>query len=64
MPPKCPYCNEELEYTGLRRNSQNEGDYYYETWEGYCPKCNKRFYWDEVYIFSCCDNLEEVKELE
>lgn len=63
MPPKCPYCNEELEYTELRRN-QNEGDYYYETWEGRCPKCQKDFYWDEVYNFSHCDNLEEIKELE
>ena len=63
MPPKCPYCNEELEYTELRR-SQNEGDYYYETWEGQCPKCRKDFYWDEVYNFASCENLEEVQELE
>lgn len=63
MPPKCPYCNEELEYTECCRN-QNEGDYYYETWEGYCPNCNKNFFWDEVYTFSHCDNLEEEEELE
>lgn len=63
MPPKCPYCNEELEYTELRR-SQNECDYYYETWEGHCPKCQRDFYWDEVYNFAYCDNLEEIKELE
>ena len=63
MPPKCPYCNEELEYTELCR-SQNEGDYYFETWEGRCPKCLKDFYWDEVFNFSHCDNLEEIKELE
>ena len=43
MSPKCPYCNEELKYTELRR-SQNEGDYYFETWEGRCPKCLKDFY--------------------
>ena len=63
MPPKCPYCNEELEYEE-RIKDQNEGDYYYETWRGHCPKCEKGFYWDEVYNFSCCDNLEEVEELE
>lgn len=63
MPPKCPYCNEELEYDE-RVNDQNCGDYYYETWRGYCPKCKKEFYWDEVYNFSHCDNLEEIKELE
>jgi hypothetical protein len=43
---------------------QNAGDYYYETWRGYCPKCNKTFQWDEMYNFSYCDNLEEIKELE
>ena len=42
MPPKCPYCNIELEYEERMRD-QNEGDYYYETWRGYCPKCNKTF---------------------
>ena len=63
MPPKCPYCNEELEYTELRR-SQNEGDYYYETWEGRCPQCQKDFYWDEVFNYFHCDNLEEAPELE
>ena len=42
MPPKCPYCNEELTYTELYR-SQTEGNYYYETWEGQCPKCQKNF---------------------
>ena len=63
MPPKCPYCNVELEYEERMRD-QNEGDYYYETWRGYCPKCNRTFQWDEVYNFSCCDNLEEIKELE
>lgn len=63
MPPKCPHCNEELEYDE-RTSAQNFGDYYYETWHGYCPKCGKGFYWDEVYNFSCCDNLEEEKELE
>lgn len=33
MPPKCPYCNEELEYAELCHN-ETEGNYYYETWEG------------------------------
>jgi primosomal protein N' len=63
MPPKCPHCEVELEYEE-RINDQNCGDYYYETWHGYCPKCKKRFYWDEVYNFSRCDNLEEEKGLE
>lgn len=63
MPPKCPYCNEELEYTE-KHYSQNEGDYYYEQWEGYCPKCNRDFLWNEIYNFACCENLEEIKELE
>ena len=63
MPPKCPHCKVELEYEERMRD-QNEGDYYYETWRGHCPKCNKTFQWDEVYNFSYCDSLEEVKELE
>lgn len=63
MPPKCPYCNVELNYEE-REKDQNCGDYYYETWRGYCPKCEREFYWDEVYNFSRCDNLEEVEELE
>lgn len=63
MPPKCPYCNEELNYEE-RLYDQNEGDYYYEIWRGYCPKCNKTFQWDEVYNFAYCDSLEEIKELE
>ena len=61
MPPKCPYCNEELDYIE-QRDYQNLGDYCYFTWEGYCPKCNRTFYWDEVYNFAGCENLEEVVE--
>ena len=63
MPPKCPYCNEELEYTECCQ-SRNDGDYYLETWGGFCPKCHRNFFWDEIYNFSRCDNLEEVEELE
>ena len=63
MPPRCPYCNEELEYEE-RWHSNNEGDYYYETWAGNCPQCKRKFSWDEIYTFSNCDNLEEIKELE
>ena len=63
MPPKCPYCNVELEYEE-RMTSQNYGNYYSERWTGYCPQCQKNFNWDEVYNFSHCDNLEEIKELE
>lgn len=63
MPPKCPYCNEELDYEELI-NRMNECDYYYEQWKGFCPKCNRTFFWDEIYTFSHCDNLEEAKELE
>lgn len=62
MPQKCPHCNVELNYEE-REKDQNCGDYYYETWRGYCPKCKKEFYWDEVYNFSCCDNLEETKRV-
>ena len=63
MLPKCPYCNEELEYTELCR-AKNKGDYYYETWEGQCPKCQKNFYFGKVYNFSYCEILKEIKELE
>lgn len=47
MPPKCPYCNAELKYAKLC-HAQNKENYYYETWEGYCPICNKTFFWDEI----------------
>ncbi len=63
MLPKCPYCNEELDYDE-QINFVNEGDYCYNTWRGFCPKCNRTFIWDEVYNFSHCDNLEEEEELE
>lgn len=61
MPLKCPYCNVELEYAQLA-NSANGGDYYYEQWRGFCPKCGKNFHWNEIYIFSHCDSLEEIKK--
>lgn len=60
MPPKCPYCNEELNYEELI-NHVNECDYCYDTWRGFCPKCNRTFIWNEVYNFSHCDNLERVR---
>lgn len=63
MPPKCPYCNEELDYEE-QIDHRTESDYCYDTWRGFCPKCNRTFIWDEVYNFSHCDNLEEEKELE
>lgn len=63
MPPKCPYCNEELDYEEQIYHT-NEGDYCYDTWRGFCPKCNRTFIWDEVYNFAYCANLEEEKELE
>lgn len=63
MPPKCPYCNEELDYEE-QISHMNEGDYCYDTWRSFCPKCNRTFIWDEVFNFSHCDNLEEEKELE
>lgn len=63
MPPKCPYCNETLDYDEQMYNGYNN-NYYYNTWRGFCPKCDRTFQWDEVYNFSYCDNLEEVKELE
>lgn len=61
MPPKCPYCNEELDYEE-QIDLVNEGDYCYDTWRGFCPKCNHTFVWDEIYNFSRCDNLEEQDE--
>ena len=33
MPPKCPYCNEELDYEEQIKHV-NEGDYCYDTWYG------------------------------
>lgn len=63
MPPKCPYCNVELEYEE-RMDSQNYGDYYSERWTGYCPQCNKTFNWSEIYTYSNYEELEEIKELE
>lgn len=63
MPPKCPYCNAPLEYEE-QWDYSNECNYYYETWKGKCPHCKRKFSWNEIYTFSRCDNLEEVKELE
>lgn len=63
MPPKCPYCNVELEYEE-KWDYSNECDYYYETWTGKCPHYKRKFSWNEIYTFSNCDNLEEVRELE
>ena len=63
MPPKCPYCNGELNYEELI-DHVNECDYCYDTWRGHCLKCLRIFTWDEIFNFSHCDNLEEEKELE
>ena len=63
MSIKCPYCNEKLRYE-KQVNYVNANHYCYETWRGFCSKCNRTFTWDEVYEFSYCSNLEEEKELE
>lgn len=63
MPPKCHYCNEELDYEGLI-DHMSDRDYRYDTCWGHCPKCARVFTWDKVFNFSHCDNLKEVKELE
>jgi len=63
MPPKCPYCNVELEYEE-RMDSEYYGDFYADKWTGYCPRCMRIFNWTEIYTCSKYEELEEVKELE
>lgn len=57
---RCPHCNIELDYVE-RTYVDNSGDYYYETWEGVCPECDRRYNWDEIYSFERVDNLKELK---
>lgn len=58
--PKCPYCNEELEYEEKLNAVCCDTDYYYETWLVFCPKCEREFKWDENYNFVGYGNFEEL----
>lgn len=55
--PKCK-CGEHLEFdtdTGL----QYDGDVITMTIHGHCSKCGKKYKWNDFYILSNWDNLEE-----
>ena len=62
--PKCPYCNEELEYEEKLSAIYCDRDCYYETWLGFCPKCKREFKWDENYKFVGYDNFKHLGERE
>lgn len=58
--PICPNCKTELNpYEKVWHD--NDGDYYYETWKGMCPDCNKWYEWDEIYSFERIDGIKEIK---
>ena len=57
--PRCPHCNVELDYVE-ETYRHNDGDNYYESWEGCCPKCDTYFSWDEIYTFDRINNFEEL----
>ena len=60
--PMCPFCHEELSYLEKLSDYCCDREYYYETFEGVCPECERTFKWDEVYAFSCYDNFEKVDD--
>ena len=63
MPPKCPYCNETLNYDEQIEHWEDYGTCG-ATYSGWCTKCKREYKWDELFTFSHCENVKEVKEEE
>ena len=40
--PKCPHCHCELEY-GDELSNDYDDIYYFVTWSGFCPECQRTF---------------------
>lgn len=58
---KCPNCG----CSNLHAINTIDIEYYkgayYDSVEGTCPDCGKSWYWDEVFTFDHCENIEEKK---
>lgn len=60
--PKCT-CGEELEFDA-NTDFWCDGDEMTMVCYGHCPKCGKKYKWNDYYLLSNWDNLEEEEEIE
>lgn len=59
--PRCPNCDEELEYTDFYFG-EVDGDCAYFDANGYCPKCGRKYKWEEVFEIVEVRNYVQIEE--
>lgn len=61
MPPKCPYCEYELDSINVINSEEYSKTTVYH-FMGECPICRRGYKWDETYKWD--EKFENLKELE
>ena len=46
--PKCPHCHCEIEYGDELSNDYDDA-YYFVSWSGFCPECQRTFTFSETF---------------
>lgn len=59
--PECLECKAELEFYDTIE-TYVDGDIIIIHEVGHCPKCRKKYKWEDVYEFSHFENLEVLEE--
>lgn len=57
--PYCPHCAVEIDFFD-HCDSYDDGDLIVCVARGTCPKCGKRFMWNDVYKLDSFQDVEEV----
>lgn len=59
--PRCPHCNE-LFIDFEAYDTEWYDNHYYDKISARCPKCNRYYYWTDVYVIDHVEDFTEDEE--